>query len=83
VTAKKSKSKVTQAFVDEIIDDVARLVVGERTMDIPVILLPKAIGEGAWIDLTVTAIAAPNSQSSAERQRHGLVQEDDGSDIKL
>lgn len=39
-------------FVDEVEDDVARLVAGDRVFDLPLALLPNGVREGQWVRLS-------------------------------
>jgi hypothetical protein len=84
VAARNATTKrVTRAFVDEIEDGMASLVVGKQSMPVPLALLPKGIREGAWIEFAVVEIAASNAQSSAGTPREELTRDDDGGGIKL
>jgi hypothetical protein len=74
-------ARVTTAFVDGIDEGVARLVVGNRVLEVPATLLPDAAREGTWIKVEVTPTDPPPDDAAALRQRLGAG--DPGGDIKL
>jgi hypothetical protein len=72
---------ITQLFVDEIEDDVARMMRGEETFSIPVSLLPPGAREGDWIEMSVRVIPPPHGDTELRRKR--LAKDDPGGTIKL
>lgn len=71
----------TRAFVDGFEGSVARLVVNERTVNLPRALLPKTAREGSWVEIAIELIDPP--ESDAEEIRKKLSADDDGGDLKL
>ncbi len=73
--------RLTQLFVDEIDDGVARLLIGETVVSIPTHLLPEGAREGDWIELSVGVIPPPPQDTEERRKR--LAADDPGGPIKL
>lgn len=73
--------KTTILFIDEIEDDSARLLFGQRSFTIPCALLPEDSHEGEWLTLSVTRTSPPPDDSAARRERLGA--DDPGGTIKL
>jgi hypothetical protein len=71
----------TRLFIDEIEDDVARVLRDEQALSIPVSLLPPGAREGDWIEMSVRVIPPPPGDTEARRNR--LVKDDPGGTIKL
>ena len=69
------------AFIDEIEEQVARLVAGERIFHLPLALLPGDAHEGQWLRITVEKSAAPPDSQAGLRNRLG--RNDPGGPIKL
>ncbi len=69
------------AFIDEMEDQVARLVAGERVFHLPVALLPADAHEGKWLRITIGVSAAPPDSQTELRKRLG--RNDTGGPIKL
>lgn len=69
------------ALVDEIEEQVARLVAGERVFHLPLALLPPEAHEGQWLRITVEKTAAPPDSQAELRNRLG--RNDPGGPIKL
>ena len=76
MTAKKNI-----VFIDEVEDQVARLVLGEQVFHLPRALLPPDAREGQWLRISVAIAPAPPSNSTTLRKRLG--EDDPGGDIKL
>jgi hypothetical protein len=71
----------TTAFIDEVEEQVARVVAGERIFHLPLALLPADVHEGQWLRITVSQVAAPPDSQSELRNRLG--RSDPGGPIKL
>lgn len=71
----------TLAFIDEMEEQVARLLAGERTFHLPLALLPADAHEGQWLRITVGLSAAPPDSQAELRDRLG--RNDPGGPIKL
>jgi hypothetical protein len=71
----------TTLFVDEIEDDGATLLLGERSFAVPRALLPEDAREGDWLLVRVARTAPPPDDAAARRGRLG--KDDPGGDIKL
>ena len=71
----------TVVFIDEVEDQVARLVLGEQVFHLPRGLLPADAREGQWLRISVALTPAPPNDSAALRKRLG--ESDPGGDIKL
>ena len=71
----------TIVFIDEVEDQVARLVQGEQVFHLPRGLLPADAREGQWLRISVALTPAPPNDSEALRKRLG--ESDPGGDIKL
>ncbi len=69
------------AFIDEMEEQVARLVAGDRVFHLPLALLPADAHEGQWLRITVGTAAAPSSGPAELRDRLGG--HDPGGPIKL
>jgi hypothetical protein len=80
MTAEKKKH-VAQLFIDEIDDGVARVLLGEQAISLPVAVLPAGAHEGDWIELSVGVIPAPPTDTEQRRKR--LAADDPGGDVKL
>ncbi len=65
-------SRTTRAFVDAVEEGIATLLVGERTVRVPAALLPDGAGEGAWVEITVAVVDAPDETRAAEAKRRAL-----------
>ncbi len=61
----------TMAFIDELEEQVARLVAGERIFHLPLALLPADVREGQWLRINVTRVAAPPDSQTGLRNRLG------------
>jgi hypothetical protein len=70
-------------FVDAIEGRTARLVWGERTVEVPLSSLPDGTKEGEWIEITIVPAPRPREADATERARRQLAADDDGGDIKL
>jgi hypothetical protein len=68
-------------FIDEVEDQVARLVAGERIFHLPLAFLPADAHEGQWLRISVTRVAAPPDSQAGLRNRLGG--NDPGGPIKL
>ena len=68
-------------FIDEVEDQVARLVLDEQVFHLPRALLPKDAREGQWLRILVAVTPAPPNDSAALRKRLG--ESDPGGNIKL
>ncbi len=68
-------------FVDEIEDDVAWLLVGEKRHQVPRTVLPFAAREGTWLRLSV--VRAPDEAQEIETRRQRLTRVDPGGKVKL
>jgi hypothetical protein len=71
----------TIVFIDEVEDQVARLVLDEQVFHLPRGLLPTDAREGQWLRISVASAPAPPNDSAALRKRLG--DGDPGGDIKL
>jgi hypothetical protein len=71
----------TIVFIDEVEDQVARLVLDEQVFHLPRGLLPTDAREGQWLRISVAPAPAPPNDSAALRKRLG--DGDPGGDIKL
>jgi hypothetical protein len=58
-------------FVDEVEDEVARLVVGDHAFNLPLALLPSDVREGQWLRLSPFLTQSPPSNAESLRQRLG------------
>ncbi len=74
-------ARTTTLFVDEIEDDSATLLLGERSFAVPRALLPEDAGEGDWLLFRIARTAPPSNDTAARRERLG--KDDPGGDIKL
>lgn len=75
-------ARTTDAFVDAIEGDVARLLFGRQAVDVPVSLLPEGAAEGTWVRFSVT-LADPPPDDGTEARRRRLGAGDPGGDIEL
>ncbi len=82
MTTRKPAAKVSTLFIDEIDDDIARLLLGDRSFAVPRSLLPEDAREGQWLELSVVHTSAPPGDDSAAR-RARLGADDPGGKIKL
>jgi hypothetical protein len=75
--------KRTVAFVDEVEDDLARLVSedGQRSFELPSDLLPAGAVEGTWISIEVSPSPPPDDEGTPRRRKLGS--DDPGGDLKL
>ncbi len=73
--------KTTTLFIDEIEDDSATLLFGQRSFVVPRALLPADAREGEWLILSVARTPPPPDDTAARRQRMGS--DDPGGTIKL
>jgi hypothetical protein len=71
----------TTVFVDEVEDQVARLVAGERIFHLPLALVPADAHEGQWLRISIALVAAPPEGQTGLRNRLGG--NDPGGPIKL
>ena len=71
----------TSAFVDDLEDQVARLLVGDHAFTVPRTLLPAEAGEGSWVRIGVAVIPPPPGDT--EERRRDLGRGDPGGDIEL
>lgn len=78
---KASSPTTTLLFVDEIEDDMARLLAGEVAFSMPRALLPPEVREGDWLTLRLIRTSPPPDDTAARRERLG--KDDPGGDIKL
>ena len=76
-----AKARITRLFVDQIEDGVARVLLGERVVSLPVDLLPGGAREGDWVQLSVGVIPPPAIDTEDIRER--LAKDDPGGIIKL
>jgi hypothetical protein len=74
-------TRETTAFVDDLEDEVARLLVGDHAFTVPRALLPADAVEGSWVKIGIGVIPAPPDDTEARRRRLG--RSDPGGDIKL
>jgi hypothetical protein len=81
MTMNEPEPQLTIAFVDAVEDQVARLLIGDRAVDLPRVLLPAGAGEGSWVKIGVAVIPPPPDDTQARRGRLGA--SDPGGDIKL
>ncbi len=77
----KPGRRSTRLFVDAIDDGIARVLLGERVLSIAVDLLPAAVREGEWVELSVGVVPPPDSDTDETRER--LAKDDPGGTIKL
>jgi len=68
-------------FIDEVEDQVARLVLDDQVFHLPRGLLPADAREGQWLRISVALTPAPPGDSAALRKRLG--DSDPGGDINL
>jgi len=71
----------TIVFIDEVEDQVARLVLDEQVFHLPRALLPADAREGQWLRISVAPAPAPPNGGEALRKRLG--ESDPGGPIKL
>ena len=76
-----SAPRITRLFVDEIDDDVARVLLGERAFSVPVALLPVGAREGDWVE--ISARVFPTPPDDTDERRKSLTKDDPGGTIKL
>jgi hypothetical protein len=69
------------AFVDEVEEQMVRLLAGDKTFHLPLSLLPADAREGQWLRITVGLAAAPPDGQAGLRERLG--RGDPGGPIKL
>jgi hypothetical protein len=74
-------ARETIVFIDEVEDEVARLLQGEQVFHLPRTLLPADVREGQWLRISVAPAPAPPSGSTALRKRLG--DSDPGGDLTL
>jgi len=67
-------------FIDEVEDQVARLVLDEQVFHLPRALLPKDAREGQWLRISV-AVTPARQRQRGPAQAFG--ESDPGGDIKL
>jgi hypothetical protein len=68
-------------FIDEIEDDEAFVLLGEKRFPLPRALLPAGAKEGAWLRLSVDSSQKLGEEIQARRAR--LLRKDPGGNIKL
>jgi len=68
-------------FIDQIDDETATLLLGERAFTVPTALLPANAREGEWLLCRMARTAGPSGDSTGRRERLG--KDDPGGDIKL
>jgi hypothetical protein len=68
-------------FIDEVEENVVRLVAGERVFHMPLALLPADAHEGQWLRISVAEGVAPPDAQAGLRNRLG--RNDPGGPIKL
>jgi hypothetical protein len=56
---------VTRAQVREVHDEIVRLTLADRTVELPAAILPDGIAAGAWVELRVKELAAPETPRRA------------------
>jgi hypothetical protein len=79
-----NEARVTKIFVDEIEDGIARVLIDELALSLPVNLLPPAAREGDWVELAARVIPAPpQSAQDTEERRKRLAADDPGGTLKL
>jgi DUF3006 family protein len=78
-------SRVTRAFVDRIEESVAVLRIdgAGTTVELPAALLPEGAGEGAWVEIAIHPVEAPDGAAAGEALRRTLSRDDDGGDFSL
>lgn len=84
MTVHRSGSGSTRAirlFVDAIDEGSARVLVDDQILTVPVALLPPAVREGDWVEMTVGVIEPPPSDADERRRR--LAKDDPGGPLKL
>jgi hypothetical protein len=74
-------AKESIVFIDEIEDQVARLVLDDQVFHLPRALLPEQVREGQWLRISAALTPAPPSGGATLRQR--LNKGDPGDDIQL
>lgn len=74
-------AKTTLLFIDEIEEDVARLLLDTRAFTVPTALLPDGVHDGQWVTFAVVPAAEPPDPTTTRRQRLGA--DDPGGNIKL
>jgi hypothetical protein len=74
-------TRTTRLFIDEIADGVARVLMAEEVLAVPVGLLPAGVREGDWVQMDVGIIDPPSSDAEARRRR--LAKDDPGGPLKL
>ena len=80
---RESAITVTRGFVDSIEEDIASMVIGERTARIPASLLPDGVGAGSWVEIRVKALPAPDGGSQKARRKRLVGDDGGGGDLKL
>jgi hypothetical protein len=78
-----TEARVTQIFVDEIEEGVARVLIDELALSLPVNLLPPGAREGDWVELAARVIPPPQSTQDTEARRKRLAADDPGGPLKL
>jgi hypothetical protein len=68
-------------FIDEIEDDEAFVLLGEKRWSLPRALLPAGAKEGSWLRLAVDSSQKLGEEIEARRAR--LLRKDPGGNIKL
>jgi hypothetical protein len=68
-------------FVDEIEDDEAQVMLGEKRWSFPRALLPPGAREGSWLRLAVDTSQKLGKEIEARRAR--LLRSDPGGNVKL
>lgn len=71
----------TRLFVDEVERDRARVLLGERVLELPLELLPPGVREGDWLQMEVGVIPAPPTDTEERRRR--LAKDDPEGPLKL
>jgi hypothetical protein len=79
--AREHAVRASTLFIDEIEDDSARLLLGERSLVVPRSLLPEDAREGDWLLFQVARTEPPSDDAAGRRARMG--RDDPGGDIKL
>ena len=68
-------------FVDRIDEGVARVLVGDAELALPLSVLPEGVREGDWVQMDVGIIDPPPSDTEERRRR--LAKDDPGGPLKL
>ena len=79
----KRATRRTEVFIDGINDQVVRILVGKRGVNVPLELLPEGIREGMWVELVTTELHDKTQKMKLhveERLRQLTRDDDDGDD---